>query len=174
MYEELYAPLPDVNAYLERIGLTEAPAITPEGLDTLVFAHQRSVPFENYELCELDGHIDISIEKLFDKVVRRRRGGYCFELNGIFYSLLQALGFDVYPVLAKIFREGEEHLPPLHRCNIITIDGMRYFTDVGFGGPMPAGAIAFRDGERQIKPNGVYGMKKAPNEQWIMGRWENG
>ncbi|MBR2716190.1 MAG: arylamine N-acetyltransferase [Oscillospiraceae bacterium] len=173
MFEELYAPLPDAGAYLRRIGLDTAPERDYAGLCALVRAHQQSVPFENYELCAEDGHIDIGIEHLFDKVVLRRRGGYCFELNGLFCALLAALGFDVYPVLARIYG-NIDHPAPLHRGTIITIDGKRYFADVGFGGPMPAGAILMEDGAVTEAPNGVYRFDSRPEHQWLLSRLEDG
>ena len=173
MFEELYAPLPDTGAYLRRIGLSEAPPTDLAGLCTLVRAHQQHVPFENYELCAENGHIDIGVEHLFDKVVNRRRGGYCFELNGLFCAFLEALGFEVYPVLARIYG-NMDHPAPLHRGTVILIDGNEYFADVGFGGPMPAGAILMEDGAVTETSNGVYRFEERPEHRWLLSRQENG
>ena len=83
MYEELYAPLPDRAAYLERIGLRDEPMpLNAETLHKLMYAHLTHVPFENLDVLEKHMTPDLGIEALFDKIVVRRRGGYCFELGG--------------------------------------------------------------------------------------------
>ena len=78
MYEALYAPIPDAEAYARRIG---APwPITPDlpTLDQILYAHQRNVPFENLESYAKGIVPSLEIPALFDKLVTRRRGGYCF------------------------------------------------------------------------------------------------
>jgi len=173
MFEELFAPIPDTAAYLKRIGLDHEPERDLDGLITLVRAHQQNIPFENYELCEEGGEIDIGIEHVFEKVVLRGRGGYCFELNGLFCALLDTLGFEVFPVLARIFGPFD-HPAPLHRGTVITIEGKKYFADVGFGGPMPAGAILLADGAVTEAPNGTYRFDALPKHQWLLSRIEDG
>ena len=71
------------DAYLARLGLTTAPATTPDGLADLHAAHMMAVPFENFDI-HLGRGISLDPEAVYDKVVARRRGGYCFELNGLF------------------------------------------------------------------------------------------
>ena len=143
MYEELYEAIPGTEEYLKRIGYSGSAAHTQDTLSALVFAHQKAVPFENFDICELGKPAVIEIMKLYEKVVLDRRGGYCFELNAIFAALLQAMGFEVWPILARICRAamGEQPTPPMHRINLVCLDGKKYFTDVGFGGAMPAGAL---------------------------------
>jgi len=135
MYGKYYEKLPDKEAYLKRIGLEgEEIPLTKEGLDRLQFAHLCAVPFENIDLFDYDGKVDFGIEEMYDKVVTRRRGGYCFELNSIFMSLLEAVGFEVHPIGVRIMMGGRDFIPAIaHRASIITIDGKRYFSDVGFG-----------------------------------------
>ena len=145
MLEELYAPLPDKGRYLDRLGI-ERPPLTPEGLSALVRAHHLAVPFENYAVCEEKTVPSLAIADLFDKVVARRRGGYCFELNALFRSLLLALGFDARPLLCRIMGPGRDHPLPLHRATAVYFGGEVFFADVGFGGQMPEGAVPF-DGQ---------------------------
>ena len=147
MYEGLYAPLPDAKRYLERLG-TDMPELSPEGLSALVVAHHDAVPFENYAVCEEKKSVSLAIPDLFDKIVTRRRGGYCFELNALFCSLLRSLGFDARPLLCRILRADRAHPAPLHRATAVYFGDDRYFADVGFGGPMPEGAVQF-DGSVQ-------------------------
>ncbi|MDR0473109.1 MAG: arylamine N-acetyltransferase [Treponema sp.] len=132
-FGKYFAPLPDKNAYLKRIGLDgkDIP-LTKEGLDMLQFAHLCAVPFENLDLFDYNVRVDFGTEEMFDKVVTRRRGGYCFELNSIFMTLLGEVGFTVHPVGVRI--RMSDFIPAIaHRGTIVTIGGKRYFSDVGFG-----------------------------------------
>ena len=141
MFEEFDAPLPDRKRYLERIGLPGASRPDLETLNALILAQLRSVPFENLDVYDAGTDIRLEIEALFDKIVLRRRGGYCFELNALFMGLLKELGYRCYPVMVRVVWRATGYMPISHRAGIITIDGTRYFCDVGFGGPSPSGAI---------------------------------
>jgi N-hydroxyarylamine O-acetyltransferase len=143
MYEGLYERLTnkEADAYLERIGLAKRPPMDREGLDAIVRAHQMSVPFENLDIVEGGREISLDVKALYDKVVLRRRGGYCFELNGALHALLSALGFRAKACLARVV-SGRDYLPPAHhRCTIVQLGSREYFLDVGFGGAMPAAAL---------------------------------
>ena len=144
MYSALTEPLPDLSAYLRRIGIDEDTLEpTKENLDRLIRAHLTHVPFENITVYREGACPDLAVPALFDKIVTRRRGGYCFELNGLFYALLQAAGYDVYPVACRI-RYGFDMIRPLsHRASVVTIDGQKYFADVGYGGPSAHCAVPF-------------------------------
>lgn len=82
MFEDLYAPLPQVDAYLARIGYEGPIGLTEACLDQLVLRHQLSVPFENLDIRIRKTPVSLGIPQLFDKVVTRGRGGFCYELNG--------------------------------------------------------------------------------------------
>jgi len=84
----------DVGAYLNRIGFDGAPRQRADTLRALHAAHLETVPFENLDI-HLGRPIVLDEAAFFDKIVRRGRGGFCFELNGLFAALLRALGFDV-------------------------------------------------------------------------------
>ena len=128
MYSAFTAPLPDMAAYLHRIGIREDMLKpTKENLDRLIYAQLTHVPFENLTVYREKACPNLEIPALFDKIVTRRRGGYCFELNALFYALLQAVGYDVYPVACRI-RYGFDMLRPLsHRASVVTIDGKKYY-----------------------------------------------
>jgi N-hydroxyarylamine O-acetyltransferase len=172
MYEELYKPLPNSSKYLERMAFSGTIDHTQETLSKLIYAHHTSVPFENYDICEMGRPISLDISKLYEKIVLNRRGGYCFELNGIFASLLISLGFKVWPVLAMVCRAtfGEQPMPPTHRINLVCLEGRKMFTDVGFGGPMPAGALVLEENTRQEVMGSVYHFEKRPNQRWTLFR----
>ncbi|WP_430784430.1 arylamine N-acetyltransferase family protein [Actinoplanes sp. G11-F43] len=111
----------DVTAYLNRIGLDAPPAL-PE----LHRAHLRAVPFENLSL----DHVSLDPGDLYDKIVRRRRGGFCYELNGLFALLLTELGHSVTRLAARVY--GSERLGPPYDHLVLVVDD-RWLVDVGFG-----------------------------------------
>ena len=158
MYEGVYAPIPDAGAFLARLGLdpddyrkslhpelpdSPSPFSAPhvkESLDKLVEAHLMTVPFETLDIFDLHKEVSLEIPALFEKIVVKRRGGFCFEVNALFMSLLEALGFKCTPVAVRVLFEGD--FPTTgHRSTIVTLpDGTRCVCDVGFGGPTPLGA----------------------------------
>lgn len=156
MYEDLYSPLPDLEAYLERINFDKKTIDTVSDLNRLVEQHLCTVPFENLDVLGSTVEPPIGIGYLFDKIVVRRRGGYCFELNGLFYSLLQAMGVDAYPVLARVVW-NKPFLPPYsHRAAIAVLEGKRWICDVGYGGPCPVGILCLDSEEEQPVRDAVF------------------
>jgi N-hydroxyarylamine O-acetyltransferase len=123
-----------VVAYLDRVGVTTPAVSDAAGLRTLHRAHQLTVPFENLSI-HLAEPISLDEPDLIDKIVRRRRGGFCYELNGAFALLLEALGAQVSRVGARVY--GEAGLsPPLDHLALIVrpADGTGpWLADVGFG-----------------------------------------
>ena len=90
---ESAGPSGRVAEYLERMAYDGPTDPTEETLRRLHHAHLLAVPFENLDI-HLDRPIVLDVDALFEKVVRRRRGGFCYELNGLFGWLLGELGFD--------------------------------------------------------------------------------
>jgi N-hydroxyarylamine O-acetyltransferase len=142
MFEELYAPLPDPAAYLARIGLAGAQtAPTAAWLDRLVHAQLTHIPFDDLDVWARGDCPSLGIVDLFEKIVVRRRGGYCFELNSLFCAFLRALGYDACPVIVCIVQDRDCIPPPAHCAVLCTLAGARYFCDVGYGGRVPDGAV---------------------------------
>lgn len=161
MYEDFTAPLPDLGAYLERIGLAgcELPP-TMDSLCALMHAHLTHIPFENLDAWDRGEAPLLGIPDIFDKVVIRRRGGWCFELNALFKALLDALGFETYTVGARVM-VGRDYFPAVsHRGTVCLLDGKRYYCDVGFGdvlfrAPVPMDGSVSQFGF-SAKQNGEY------------------
>jgi arylamine N-acetyltransferase len=84
----------DLEAYFARIGYAGSRAPTLATLHALTAAHTQTIPFENLDVL-LGRPIELGAEVVFDKLVRRGRGGYCFEQNGLFLQVLEAMGFRV-------------------------------------------------------------------------------
>jgi N-hydroxyarylamine O-acetyltransferase len=124
------SPLEDVDAYLARIGV-----VAPTGLGAVHRAHATSIPFENLD--SFAGHpVPLDIAHLEDKMVARRRGGYCFEHNLLLMAALESLDLgEVAPMLARV-RMGPDGGPrPLNHLLLRVVDESGpWIADVGFGG----------------------------------------
>lgn len=123
----------NADAYLTRIGLgREQLATDATGLRALQRSHLLAVPFENLDI-HWKRPITIDTAKLYDKIVGKKRGGICYELNGAFNELLRSLGFNTRLVSARVFN-GTDHGPEYdHAAIIVTIGEDEYLADVGFG-----------------------------------------
>src|SRR5689334_17036776 len=93
----------DIPTYLQRIAYRGSLQPTAATLRALHQAHMLAVPFENLDI-HLGRPLLLDRPALFEKIVARRRGGFCYELNGLFAALLQALGFDVTMLSARVAR----------------------------------------------------------------------
>ena len=122
----------DVKAYLERIDYRGPLAPGAETLRALHVAHLRSVPFENLSI-HAGEPIVLEDEALFAKIVGRRRGGFCYEANGLFAALLCALGFEVAMLAAEVANDEGVYSPAFaHMALLVTLE-RRWLADVGFG-----------------------------------------
>ena len=121
-FTDTYEKLPDTGKYLERIGCTEKITLDLKGLDSLIYAHQLSVPYENTDIYEYGLPIRLEADALSRKIIEERRGGYCFELNGLFFSLLYTLGFDAYPCSCRVMKNSGSLAPIRHRGTIVRLD----------------------------------------------------
>ena len=122
----------DIPAYLKRIAYTGLLDVSPDTLRALHLAHLYTVPFENLDI-HLGRPLSLDDAALFDKVVTRRRGGFCYELNGLFCALLRDLGFRVTMLSAEVARQAGGFSPPYdHLALRVDLDGP-WLADVGFG-----------------------------------------
>ena len=154
----------DIQAYLNRIGYHGPLAPTAEALRALQVAHLQTVPFENLSI-HAHQPIVLDNDSLFDKVVKRRRGGFCYELNGLFAALLRALGFRVTKLSAAVARGDGTFGPDFDHMALQVDLEERWLADIGFGdsfrdplrlderGEQPEGVRAFRideDGDHHL------------------------
>ena len=147
----------DTDAYLNRIG---AP---PRRLRDLHRAHQETVPFENLSI-HLGEPVSLAAGDLFDKIVRRRRGGFCYELNGLFALLLEDLGWTVERLSARVFGDGRLGPPYDHMLLRVTGpdgDGP-WLADVGFGSHSTY-PLSFSSRADQADPGGTFRIVEAPD-----------
>lgn len=160
-----------LSAYLDRVDLNAPPPATAGGLERLVRAHRLAIPFENLDI-PLGRGISIDPAAVFGKLVRRRRGGYCFEQNGLLDMALAALGFEARPLLARVWLGvGAEPVTPLtHQLELVRIDGRDWIADAGFGGswcpPMPLAEM-----ETDPGPDGArHRLRQDERLGWMLER----
>jgi N-hydroxyarylamine O-acetyltransferase len=122
----------NIQAYLDRIDYRGPLAPTAETLRALQVAHLHAVPFENLSI-HAGQPIVLEDDALFDKVVTRRRGGFCYELNGLFAALLRALGFEVVRLSAGVARADGSFGPDFDHMTLMVLLEERWLADVGFG-----------------------------------------
>ncbi len=161
----------DVRAYFDRIGYDGVADPTIETLRQLHLHNLHAVPFENLDI-HLGWPISLDPEALFDKIVRRRRGGFCYELNGLFAELLRALGFDLDLLSARVaHQDGSFGREFDHLLLRVRVDGHDLIADVGFG-------------DSFLEPLHLYGYEQdcrgtvylidTPQENMLLLRQENG
>lgn len=122
----------NIKAYLERINYTGSLAPTAETLRDLQVAHLLAVPFENLSI-HARQPILLEDEALFTKIVERRRGGFCYEANGLFAALLRELGFDVVMLSAGVANAEGGFGPDFDHMTLMVSLEQRWLVDVGFG-----------------------------------------
>ncbi|MCL4189179.1 MAG: arylamine N-acetyltransferase [Rhodobacteraceae bacterium] len=124
-----------ISDYLARIGQTPA-APSPGALRALQAAQLAAIPFENIDPF-LGILPDLDDRAIWRKLVIRRRGGYCLELNALFGTALRALGYDAVPVLGRVRMGAPRGSMRAHLAHVVRFGATRYLADVGFGGPAP-------------------------------------
>ena len=146
----------DIQQYLQRINYTDPIDPTAEVLSTLQLMHLMHVPFENLDI---HNHTKIDLTNLFDKIVTRRRGGFCYELNGLFYQLLKEIGFTVKMVSARVYGGKKGYSPEFdHMALIVKIQNDDYLVDVGFG-EFASYPIKIELNKETIDPRGIFNIE---------------
>jgi N-hydroxyarylamine O-acetyltransferase len=121
----------DLPGYLQRIGYSDHPEVSAEALEALHRAQVYNIPFENFDIL-LERGISLDPADLYTKLVHKRRGGYCFELNGLFLMALQAAGFEARALLARVHLRDTPSSRS-HQLSLVQLDGEDWIADVGFG-----------------------------------------
>jgi N-hydroxyarylamine O-acetyltransferase len=155
----------DLDAYLQRIGYRDTREPTVDTLVQLHRAHMCSVPFENLDI-HLGRPIVLSLPAVFDKVVRLRRGGFCYELNSLFAWCLQELGFRVDMLSSRVFKDAVPG-PEFDHMLVLVHDEEPWIADVGFGDSFLE-PIAFGRGE-QAQRGRSYRLD-GHGDEWIFHR----
>ena len=155
-----------MDAYLGRIGAPRPERPDLAGLRALHAAHLRRVPFENLSI-HLGEPLGLDHDTLAGKILRRGRGGFCYELNGLFAELLTALGYRVTLRAARVW-DGERFGPPLDHL-VLRVgcgdDPATWLADVGFGAHSLY-PLRLEPGADQDDPGGVFRIEEAGEGDW--------
>lgn len=151
----------DLQGYFDRIGYRGAAEPKLEVLQDLMTAHTGSIPFENLDPLMGVPVDDLSPEALTDKLVYRRRGGYCYEQNGLMGYVLAEIGFRVRRLAGRVVWMQPPDAPPgalTHTVLAVTFPGSQgsYLVDVGFGGQTLTSPIRFETGNAQQTTHEPY------------------
>ncbi|MCG8336837.1 MAG: arylamine N-acetyltransferase [Proteobacteria bacterium] len=145
----------DIQAYLQRIGLTSPPNPDLDGLKLLHRQHLYTVPFENLDI-GTNRSIILDINLLEQKIVQNQRGGFCYELNGLFCELLRQLGFETKMIAAGVYGKFGTFSPEFdHMALLVTIEDDQWLADVGFGRNFLE-PLAFKMDVEQTDPAGRF------------------
>lgn len=162
----------DVEDYLRRINYNGSRVASPATLRNLHRQHLFTVPFENLDI-PLGTPINLDLDRMYEKIVVRRRGGFCYELNGLFGELLTALGFRVQMLSARVRHEAGGFGPEFdHMLLKVQLDDA-WLVDVGFGDSF-VDPIVFRSGGADQVDGHRYVVLPARDEWELLREDERG
>ena len=163
-----------ISPFLQRIGMEGACVDKSLAFLSRVQAQfVLHVPYENLDI--LDGkELRLDFESLYEKIVVRGRGGYCFELNALLHCMLAEMGFSVKSCFARFLR-GEREIPfRRHRIVVVTLDGIDYMMDVGVGQIAPRLPLLLKEGAEQAQNGELYRFGRDPSLGWVLFDWHRG
>ncbi len=149
----------NLDGYFERINYTGSTNADERVLRDIHIAHTLNIPFENLDVFYrrpilLDG------ASLYNKIVKERRGGYCFEMNGIFSLVLQEMGFKVTNLLARVTVDRNKYTTKTHQAMLVETGGNRWLADVGFGNDGIIAPLIFEENTEQKQFAHAYRLTK--------------
>jgi len=162
-------PPDDLQRYLRRLGHEHPPAPTLDTLRELQRRHSAQFVFETVANL-LRAPIPIDLPSLRRKLLHEGRGGYCYELNGLFLALLRQLGFQARGLTGRVLMGGPEDAVTArtHMVVLVEIDGERYIADVGFGGMVPTGPLQLDERGEQATPHEPYRLDRRGADQYLL------
>ncbi len=169
-------PVFDLDAYCRRIGFGGGRSATLETLRAVHRLHPLAIPFENLDVILRRG-VQLDAASLQDKLIRRGRGGYCFEQNMLMSLALRAFGFDVTYLTGRV-RYGVPDTVATsltHMLLKVDVEGVAYIVDVGFGGNTMTGPLRLDDPAEQATPHEPFRVTPSGGgylaEAMIRGAW---
>lgn len=163
----------DLPAYLRRIDYRGEIAPTRQALEGLHLAHATHIPFENLDVL-LGRPIALDLAGIQAKLVNARRGGYCFEHNLLFATVLREFGFAPLQLAARVRHRTTAVLPRTHMLLLVEAEGGRWLADVGFGGEGLLLPIPFGSGAEVRHYAWSYRVVKEADGQWVLQSLRDG
>ena len=144
----------DQRAWLERIAYSGSTAPTLETLNGLIFAHAHAISYETLDIM-LGRPPKLDVMTLQDKMIGRKRGGYCFEQNMLFRAGLRSLGYRITSLQGRVIRglPIDAPRPAIHMLLQVELAEGTYLADVGFGNLAPTRALLLKSGIEQETPH---------------------
>lgn len=167
----------DLDAYCARINYTgswEASVATLKGLH---YAYVHNVPFENLDI-HLGKPLSLDPAELFAKIVTRKRGGYCYEVNSFFALMLRAFGFQVQGLLARVLYGNSIIRPRSHQLLLVTLENEPWIADVGFGSCCLREPLRLTPGVVNEQGPDSFRLREEAGPNYILeavlaGRWQD-
>ena len=157
------------DAYAERIGYRGTSAPNADTLEGIVLAHALRIPFENLDI-HLGRPIDLDPARVFEKLVVQRRGGYCFEQNGLLLEVLRAIGFKVRPLAARVlWGMPQNDRPRTHMLLQVEIGSRAFLADVGFGTQNLVAPLPFEPDRPRNVHGEKYRLREIPWDGKVLG-----
>lgn len=168
----------DLDAYFQRIGYDGPREPSSAVLSDIVHAHVLTIPFENLDVL-LGNPIQLDAASLQKKLIHDRRGGYCFEQNGLLLLVLKEMGFEVAPLSARVklgYPRGEL-TPRTHLVVRIEMEGSSWLADVGVGGLSPTAILKLELDRQQATPHETRRIVRDGDlyfhQALLAGEWED-
>ncbi len=160
----------NIQNYLGYLSVVQ-PEVSISFIKELQNFHLDTFPFSNLGVLL---HEDLSLEsqRLFDRVVTRKRGGYCFEQNKIFFEVLKSLGFQCDIVLGRVLHNRDIDIPRTHRITRITLADKNYIVDVGFGPLCPREPLLLDLDEPQDQGDALYRIVQPEPGRYLLQKME--
>ncbi|HEX5125365.1 MAG TPA: arylamine N-acetyltransferase, partial [Rhodocyclaceae bacterium] len=168
----------DLDAYFARIAYSGGCEPTLETLSALHVLHPQAIPFENLDPL-MKRPVLIDAVAIQNKLIHARRGGYCYEHNGLLMRVLQQLGFRVTGLMARVlwFVPDNTMTPRSHMILRVELDGHDYVADVGFGGLTLTAPLRLADIGEQATPHEPFRLTGAGNgffmQAKVRGEWRS-
>lgn len=160
--------------YFDRIGypVPEIPSL--ENLKRLHRHHVMAIPFENLDI-HYPQTILLEEDRFYDKIVQQRRGGFCYEQNGLLYEVLQQLGYHTFLISASVYQVEEAEFGPLdaHVAIIVEINEEQWLVDVGFGSSFPE-PLRLVTNQAQEQDGVMYVIKNSEDTDFVLERSYDG
>ncbi len=158
--------------YLDRIHYSGCLKPDLDLLHKLQISHLLNIPFENLDI-HFKIPIELDTEKIFNKLIVKHRGGFCYELNGLFYELLIHLGFNAKRISARVYDKTKGYGPEYdHLAILVNLDGIEYLSDVGFG-EFAFTPLKLETGIIQNDPRGSFMIQNHEEPYFSVSKLEN-
>ncbi len=149
-----------IDEYLTFLECSDCREVSCENLFALQTAHLRKIPYSNLTILTA-GEPDLSADAIFDRLISRKQGGYCFELNGLLGQLLRDLGYEVTEYFGRWhFGLPDEIAPQRHRILIVTCGGEKFIVDAGIASPAPVVPLKYIFDEVQYSSWRSYRLRR--------------